>query len=76
MNIYIAIIIFLLLVLVWYFLLTRKAIRIVIDANNKLFQAGNNSSHELKVLTDKYRQLAKINEVLRDINKLKVKTKK
>ena len=55
-----------------YFLTTRKLIKRLIDYGMLWKSTAERLDHELKTLTDQYRQLAKINQAQKDI----IQTKK
>jgi uncharacterized protein YoxC len=71
MNIQTIIIVVLVLVLVFFFIFSRRTVKKLLDyiANSK--QIYDATMHDYNILNNQYRQLAKINEALRDIKKEK-----
>lgn len=67
--IYLNIALVVLLVVYWFY--TRRLIRRILNVNIALQSAGNKIQNELNILTDQYRQLANINQALRDVKKAK-----
>jgi hypothetical protein len=73
MNTYQIIIVLLIVSGLGYFFFTQKAIRQLVNYGMAWKRQSEDYKFQLSTLTDQYRQLAKINQALREIKKSKGK---